>query len=660
MNKIRYRTILCLLSLVFSSIFSILSYSSTIDSLETVLSKHAHIDTTKVNILNKLAYELYARDAKKAKIYVDQSRKIATQLNYPEGKAEALWVEGLISLKSDKKIARKHFEQALRIAEQVNDQKGICNYLMAIGNVAQILGDIKTSDIAFNRALQISSTHQFNAIKIKLLYNISTNLSNKGQYVEAIKNLQQVIDLASEIGDNRMLTMAYSKSASIFNRQGNNPLAMEYYLSALRACEQKDDRQGVFSNLINIAGVNFDQAEYNVALKNINKALNIAKEANDSSMIAVCLTNTGNVYQRMKHPEALDYLQKALHIVRGKNATQTINLLNSIGSIYIEQGKFSEAEKNLNEALDIAQKTGIKFSNGEVLRVLGSLYYAQKQYAHAIDYANRALQLSNEIKYRELKKDSYKLLADIYASTGNYKDAYVNYIGFKNETDSIFADKNVRKIALLESAYKYDKEKQILTMEKANQQMEIKNQRNYIFFLIAFTILLFMLIYQLYRSNKLKKKALQLEIDKVNQELEYSQKEMMSATLKMVQTSESDAYSIKMLKEIEQNTNKEGEDNIRSLINYYKNKSAYSNWEEFEVLFLKVNTDFYDKLNQRFPELTLNERKLCVFLKLNMTSKDIAQITFQSEEALKKARTRLRKKLELDRDENLTSFIQSI
>ena len=58
--------------------------------------------------------------------------------------------------------------------------------------------------------------------------------------------------------------------------------------------------------------------------------------------------------------------------------------------------------------------------------------------------------------------------------------------------------------------------------------------------------------------------------------------------------------------------------------------------------------------------LTQNERKLCVFLKLNMTNKQIAQITFQSEEALKKARQRLRKKLEIARDTNLVSFIQNI
>lgn len=81
-------------------------------------------------------------------------------------------------------------------------------------------------------------------------------------------------------------------------------------------------------------------------------------------------------------------------------------------------------------------------------------------------------------------------------------------------------------MALLESAYKYDKEKQIYEMEKFNQQLKIKNQRTVIFFLIAVTLLVLIFSYQLYLSNQLKKKALRLEIDKVNSELEYSQKEI--------------------------------------------------------------------------------------------------------------------------------------
>jgi DNA-binding CsgD family transcriptional regulator len=77
-------------------------------------------------------------------------------------------------------------------------------------------------------------------------------------------------------------------------------------------------------------------------------------------------------------------------------------------------------------------------------------------------------------------------------------------------------------------------------------------------------------------------------------------------------------------------------------------------------LFGKVHRSFYEKLNEQYPNLTANERKICAFLKLNMSNKDIANITFQSDDALKKARLRLRQKLGIDRETNLAVFLQNI
>ena len=215
-------------------------------------------------------------------------------------------------------------------------------------------------------------------------------------------------------------------------------------------------------------------------------------------------------------------------------------------------------------------------------------------------------------------------------------------------------------MALMESSYKYEKEIQKYELEQANQKLQIRNQRYIIFFLISATLLIIILTTQLYRSSRLKKKGLKLEVDQAKRKLEYSQKEMTSATLKLIQNAECDSYCIKMLENLEKGDDEEKHKRIRSLINYYKSKSTYANWREFETLFLEVNTSFYDKLNERFPTLTNNERKLCVFLKLNMSNKDIAQITFQSEEALKKARLRLRKKMGLERMDNLAGVIQNL
>lgn len=135
---------------------------------------------------------------------------------------------------------------------------------------------------------------------------------------------------------------------------------------------------------------------------------------------------------------------------------------------------------------------------------------------------------------------------------------------------------------------------------------------------------------------------------------------MAVAKLKLVQNSERDAQAIKTLEDIGQSVVGADHKNLNSLINKYKFQSNHSNWEEFETLFTKVNTSFWEKLNELCPTLTPNERKICVFLKLNMSNKDIALITLQSEEALKKSRLRLRKKFDLDRSTNLSAFIQSI
>ena len=84
------------------------------------------------------------------------------------------------------------------------------------------------------------------------------------------------------------------------------------------------------------------------------------------------------------------------------------------------------------------------------------------------------------------------------------------------------------------------------------------------------------------------------------------------------------------------------------------------NLDMYKILLDEVNTLFYGNLNARFPNLTPNERRICVYLRLNMSSHDISQFTQQSDEALKKARFRLRQKLGIKRGENLVAFLQQI
>jgi len=83
-------------------------------------------------------------------------------------------------------------------------------------------------------------------------------------------------------------------------------------------------------------------------------------------------------------------------------------------------------------------------------------------------------------------------------------------------------------------------------------------------------------------------------------------------------------------------------------------------WNDFEFYFGQIYPDFTQRLTARFGDLTPAEIRLCVFIRMNMSSKSIANILHNTEESIKTARKRLRKKLNIDKEQNLTNFITSI
>ncbi len=74
----------------------------------------------------------------------------------------------------------------------------------------------------------------------------------------------------------------------------------------------------------------------------------------------------------------------------------------------------------------------------------------------------------------------------------------------------------------------------------------------------------------------------------------------------------------------------------------------------------QINESFYYRLNERFPDLTVSEKRLCSMLALELSTKNIATLLNISEDSVKKARYRLRQKFELTRSESLTKFLRDI
>lgn len=97
---------------------------------------------------------------------------------------------------------------------------------------------------------------------------------------------------------------------------------------------------------------------------------------------------------------------------------------------------------------------------------------------------------------------------------------------------------------------------------------------------------------------------------------------------------------------------------IKKLLRFLRDRSSFKRgWEEFEIWFTEIHTGFYSALRRNHPELSENELKVCALLRLNLISKDIAKVMNVQPASIDIYRHRIRKKLEIGSEENLSTFL---
>jgi DNA-binding CsgD family transcriptional regulator len=150
------------------------------------------------------------------------------------------------------------------------------------------------------------------------------------------------------------------------------------------------------------------------------------------------------------------------------------------------------------------------------------------------------------------------------------------------------------------------------------------------------------------------------EIKKLHRKLmDGKRKELISSSLRLIQINEINNQLIKELASLNQYTSQKGSEMIRKIIKEFSLNIGDGVWKDFEARFEQVYEGFYQQLLKQFPDLTPGERKLSAFLRMNISTKDIAIITMQNPQSVDMARYRLRKKLKLETDENLVDFLMT-
>jgi hypothetical protein len=166
--------------------------------------------------------------------------------------------------------------------------------------------------------------------------------------------------------------------------------------------------------------------------------------------------------------------------------------------------------------------------------------------------------------------------------------------------------------------------------------------------------------------QKREKELIQMKNNELETELKHKASLLADSTMNLIRKNDMLQVLDNDLSEILGYVNHQEARNliVRKIQNVHKNIQSNiledENWEKFEENFNLVYVNYMKKLSEQFPHLKMNDRKLCAYLRMGLSSKEMASLLNTSVRSIETARYRLRNKLRLGHDDNLSEFIQML
>jgi tetratricopeptide (TPR) repeat protein/DNA-binding CsgD family transcriptional regulator len=484
------------------------------------------------------------------------------------------------------------------------------------------------------------------------------------QPLKALPYLRESLQLSVKGGFDKQAASMYSNIGSIYTEWGDYNKGLINNQMALVIDKRSGDFAQVSTDLNNIGKIYEHWGKYDLAVKYYFDALEIAKKTGNQSMVAVRFNNLGIVFKAWKkYEEALVYFNDALAIDRTVgNLDKVGKRLAYIGATYLAMEQYEQCFSYLNQALPIIQKSELLDELARLYNLFGKYYLATSSFPKAVDYFRKSQEYAVRKNLKPLQMANLQGLSEALDKSGNSRLALETLRQFLVVKDSVFTAESDTRLAEFQA--RFENEKMKLENEMLRKDDQLKHNVYLFSGILGLSLILILLaiifILRLRARNILQAKELaEGNAARFQSDLETKNRELALQAMMIIKSNESIASIIEGLDQnIKNGVQTQDMDLVLSQIRHLEKDKS---WKEFETHFSQVHSDFYQKLHEKFPDITLNERKLCAFLRLNMTTKDIASITHQSVHSINVARTRLRRKMNLaNSEENLVSFLMSL
>lgn len=480
---------------------------------------------------------------------------------------------------------------------------------------------------------------------------------------KAIPLYKKVIQLAYEHKRYDALFNTYNYLSDVYQFVGDYAEAINILNEAQKSAELFNlpvKLRDIYAGLMGCYG---GMKDYEKADLYFQKAFELSK--NDKNELWYLYSTIADIKrQQKKTEEALSFLNKSIKIGIELNHYYNVLNLQSKVDLLIKTNRIDEAEvlcwKIRPQMANIPAFDFVGSNNAS----LGYIYLARKQYKKALTYTLLSYKETQATNNDENLIELDSTLSTIYERMGDYKNSlyYINH--YNKLQDEIYSNTKLKEFQNLQARFSLERQQfEVKSIESSKRMYSIISVILFISLILGTVVFI---IKQ--KNNELKVKLLDETTKNEEQLRENMQLEMDTKTRELT----SMAMAIDQKNLLWKNIQQKLKETLNSMpsISEQEAKSIFKiitqdtdsqhDWDTFKLHFESVHPQFFTTLSQIAPNLTQLELRQCAYIKINLATKQVANLLNITPDSVKKSRMRIKKKLNLSAEDNLSKFIANL
>ncbi len=543
------------------------------------------------------------------------------------------------------------------------------------------------SSLYYNRlAQQLARSIANDTVTADILLLGSGQWTKAGNMDSAKAYVEEATELFRRSGNKEQLHRAFYHKAYHYYYQRRFDSSLYYFTKVYHFYQKQGDVSKFAPTAMGI-GTHFYyfKKDYEQALPYFYESARAYQQEPRPEGVAGAYLFAGLAHKKLERLDSAEYYIRLSLDITQQNGLEAKQLesLSYLGDILLQKGMRLEAFRYMREALALAQKTGAKMQEARMLGSLAAFVMDTAQYEEALeqevqlflkDYGGKGpfLVFSEDyvLQYAMPANQAQLLnyLSSYYADQKDYPQALAYFKRYHALQDSLNQQVNAQAIAEAEEKFETaQKEKELLEAESqmALLKRDKELQRTYYgsavlaLLLLGFIALIYARLHKVRAQREAKSRKLaeatalaeSIERERIQEKLDHQKRELTAQALGLMRHNE---FIGRIKNEIVEN----GEADLKDLKHLLRdNRLQEKDWAQFDTSFGELHPSFVQDLLRSNPKLTSGELRLAALIKLGMNNREIASLLHINSSSIHQAKYRLKKKIGLDAEQGLESFL---